>query len=192
MLLSELVAQKTSDWQTFKTDPALDNQQMEQLNAELERMTGIFEQMQSQNPLDFSLNLKKEPIETGLRLKKRENIGLMKELMDVRTVLAEDVDENFLDMVFGLGEVIELCGMSCTGKTQICMQLCLNAQVPKVFGGVEGHALYIDTHGDFQAERVSEMAKSLRASVLKNIDKDPALLKKYREEFSIEKILSKI
>jgi len=36
------------------------------------------------------------------------------------------------------------------------------------------------------------MAKSLRASVLKNIDKDPALLKKYREEFSIEKILSKI
>jgi hypothetical protein len=61
--------------------------------------------------------LKKEPIETGLRLKKREYIGLMKELMDVRTVLAEDVDENFLDMVFGLGEVVELCGLSCTGKT---------------------------------------------------------------------------
>ena len=61
--------------------------------------------------------MKKEPIETGLRLKKREYIGLMKELMDVRTVLAEDVDENFLDMVFGLGEVVELCGLSCTGKT---------------------------------------------------------------------------
>jgi hypothetical protein len=61
--------------------------------------------------------LKKEPIETGLRLKKREYIGLMKELMDVRTVLAEDVDENFLDMVFGLGEVIELCGLTCSGKT---------------------------------------------------------------------------
>jgi hypothetical protein len=41
----------------------------------------------------------------------------MKELLDVRTVLAEDVDENFLDMVFGLGEVTELCGLSCTGKT---------------------------------------------------------------------------
>jgi len=95
-------------------------------------------------------------------------------------------------MVFGLGELTELCGLCATGKTQICMQLCLNAQVPRVFGGVEGQALYIDTHGDFQTERVSEMAKSLRAAILKNIDKDPALLKKYREEFSIEKILSKI
>ena len=36
------------------------------------------------------------------------------------------------------------------------------------------------------------MAKSLRATVLKNIDRDPMLLKKYRDEFSIEKILSKI
>ena len=29
------------------------------------------------------------------------------------------------------------------------------------------------------------MAKSLRSQVLKNIDKDPALLKKYKDEFSI-------
>ena len=36
------------------------------------------------------------------------------------------------------------------------------------------------------------MAKSLRSQVLKNIDKDPGLLKKYKDEFSIQKILSRI
>jgi hypothetical protein len=36
------------------------------------------------------------------------------------------------------------------------------------------------------------MAKHLRSQVLKQIDKEPVVLKKYREEFSVERILSKI
>jgi hypothetical protein len=36
------------------------------------------------------------------------------------------------------------------------------------------------------------MAKSLRSTVLKKIDKDPAKLKQYKDEFTIERILSKI
>lgn len=36
------------------------------------------------------------------------------------------------------------------------------------------------------------MAKSLRAQVLKNIDKDPVEHRKHRDEFSLEKILSRI
>ena len=52
--------------------------------------------------------------------KKREFIFLMKELVDVRTVQADDNQEHFLDMVFGLGEVVEVCGLAGTGKTQIC------------------------------------------------------------------------
>lgn len=36
------------------------------------------------------------------------------------------------------------------------------------------------------------MAKSLRSTVLKKIDKEPTKLKQYKDEFSIEKILSKI
>ena len=65
-------------------------------------------------------------------------------------------------------------------------------QVPRAFGGVDGTALFIDTHGDFAVERVTDMAKSLRAQVLKNIDKDPAEHGKHRDEFSIDKILSRI
>jgi RecA/RadA recombinase len=38
----------------------------------------------------------------------------------------------------------------------------MNVQIPKELGGVDGEALYIDTHGDFSVERVTEMAKNLR------------------------------
>ena len=53
-------------------------------------------------------------------------------------------------------------------------------------------ALFIDCHGDFSVERMTEMAKHLRSQVLKQIDKEPHLLKKYRDDFSVERILSKI
>lgn len=65
-------------------------------------------------------------------------------------------------------------------------------QVPRAFGGVEGQALFVDTHGDFSSARMQDMAKNLRAQVLKNIDKDPTEFRRYRDEFSIEKILSRI
>jgi len=36
------------------------------------------------------------------------------------------------------------------------------------------------------------MAKSLRSTVLKKIEKDPSKLKQYKEDFLVERILSKI
>ena len=48
----------------------------------------------------------------------------------------------------------------------------MNVQIPKELGGVDGEALYIDTHGDFAVERMTEMAKSLRQQVLKKIEKE--------------------
>jgi RecA/RadA recombinase len=46
-------------------------------------------------------------------------------------------DQNFLDYVFGVGEVTEICGLSAAGKTQICFQLALNCQVPYHLGGLK-------------------------------------------------------
>jgi len=68
----------------------------------------------------------------------------------------------------------------------------MNVQIPKELGGVHGEALFVDTHGDFAIERVIEMAKGLRTSVLKKLEKEPALLKKYKEEFSVDRILQRI
>lgn len=80
-------------------------------------------------------------------------------------------------MVFGVGEVTEICGLSACGKSQICFQLALNCQIPFHLGGITSEtspqALFIDCHGDFSVERLTEMAKHLRSQVLRMIDKDP-------------------
>lgn len=41
----------------------------------------------------------------------------MREFVDVRSVQADDSQEHFLDVVFGLGEVTEVCGLAGTGKS---------------------------------------------------------------------------
>ena len=82
------------------------------------------------------------------------------------------------------GEVVEICGEPGTGKTQLSMQLAVDAQIPASYGGVEGRALYIgararlsqcvrratfsclsanytDCEGSFSAARALEMATGL-------------------------------
>ncbi|MFX0069757.1 MAG: DNA repair and recombination protein RadA [Candidatus Hermodarchaeota archaeon] len=81
-----------------------------------------------------------------------------------------------LDDVLGggveTGSVIEFFGEFRTGKTQLAHQLCVNVQLPKEKGGLEGNALYIDTEGTFRPERIIQMAEALDldyTKVLKNI-----------------------
>jgi len=81
-----------------------------------------------------------------------------------------------LDDVLGggieTGSVIEFFGEYRTGKTQIMHQLCVNVQLPKEKGGLEGRALYIDTEGTFRPERIIQMSEGLDLDykkVLKNI-----------------------
>ncbi len=56
------------------------------------------------------------------------------------------------------GEITEISGGFATGKTQICFQLAVNAQLPREKGGLEGKVFYIDSEGTFSATRVGEMA----------------------------------
>ena len=44
-------------------------------------------------------------------------------------------------------------------NSQICMQLCVNVQLPRERGGLEGGALYIDTEHTFRTERIVQMAR---------------------------------
>jgi DNA repair protein RadA len=70
------------------------------------------------------------------------------------------------------GSVIEFFGEFRTGKTQIMHQLCVNVQLPKEKGGLEGNALYIDTEGTFRPERIIQMSEGLDLdynAILKNI-----------------------
>jgi len=70
------------------------------------------------------------------------------------------------------GCVTEFFGEFRTGKTQIAHQLCVNVQLPRDQGGLEGKAMYIDTEGTFRPERIIQMAEGLgldHNEVLKNI-----------------------
>jgi len=54
----------------------------------------------------------------------------------------------------------ELIGEYGTGKSQICMQLCVTAQQPPEHGGLGGGALFLDTEGTFSPQRIGEIAKA--------------------------------
>ena len=69
-------------------------------------------------------------------------------------------------------EITEISGGFATGKTQICFQLAVNAQLPKDQGGLAGKVFYIDTEGTFSAKRIGSIAVAMGLdpqSVLKNI-----------------------
>ena len=55
--------------------------------------------------------------------------------------------DNLLGGGMQAGTMTEVCGEPGTGKTQLAMQLAVDCQVPRSFGGAEGEAIYIDTEG---------------------------------------------
>lgn len=57
--------------------------------------------------------------------------------------------------------ITELSGESASGKTQLCMQLCLTAQFPTEYGGLEAGALYVCTEDVFPNRRLMQMAQLL-------------------------------
>lgn len=69
-----------------------------------------------------------------------------------------------LDALLGGGlepGITELIGAYGTGKTQICLQLCITVQLTKNRGGLDGCAFYIDTEDTLKPERLVEVARGL-------------------------------
>ncbi|XP_055611013.1 DNA repair protein RAD51 homolog 3-like [Uranotaenia lowii] len=67
-----------------------------------------------------------------------------------------------LDQAMGngvsVGLITEFCGPPGSGKTQMCLQLCINVQILPQFGGLGGKALYFDTNFNFDPHRLKEIA----------------------------------
>ncbi|KAG7220409.1 hypothetical protein INR49_018247 [Caranx melampygus] len=91
---------------------------------------------------------------------------------------------------FPLGKITEICGAPGVGKTQLCLQLAVDVQVPQCFGGVEGQVLYIDTEGTFVLQRVLDMATAAirHCSLLVEDDEQRDAMM----TFTLETILSQI
>ncbi|KAI4881436.1 hypothetical protein NFI96_000809 [Prochilodus magdalenae] len=99
-----------------------------------------------------------------------------------------------LDAVLGggvpVGKTTEICGAPGIGKTQLCIQLAVDVQIPACFGGLGGKAVYLDTEGSFVVQRVVDMAEAaVEHCTLLAEDEEQ---RKSLEEFTTEKILSGI
>ncbi|XP_060059823.1 DNA repair protein RAD51 homolog 3 [Erinaceus europaeus] len=102
-----------------------------------------------------------------------------------------------LDNVLGGGvpltKTTEICGVPGVGKTQLCMQLAVDVQIPDCFGGVEGEAVFIDTEGSFMVDRVADIA----AACIQHLQRVAGThmgeeYLKALEHFTLENILSHI
>lgn len=92
--------------------------------------------------------------ETGaVLLSRREKVGRI-------TSGSKTVDE-LLGGGFETQSIIELFGEFGSSKTQIAHQLCVNVQLPKEKGGMDGQAFFIDTENTFRPERIVQMAEAL-------------------------------
>jgi DNA repair protein RadA len=96
--------------------------------------------------------VQKDEFKTGNELfEKRQQIGKI-------STGSKTFDE-LMGGGFESQSIIELFGEFGSGKTQIAHQLCIIVQLPKEKGGLEGHALYIDTENTFRPERIKQMAE---------------------------------
>ncbi|XP_071333632.1 DNA repair protein RAD51 homolog 3 [Trachinotus anak] len=91
---------------------------------------------------------------------------------------------------FPVGKTTEICGAPGVGKTQLCLQLAVDVQVPQCFGGVGGQAIYIDTEGSFLLQRVVDLATAAvrHCSLLVEDDEQRDAM----TTFTVETILSNI
>ncbi|KAM6118669.1 DNA repair protein RAD51 homolog 3 isoform 3-T4 [Phoenicopterus ruber ruber] len=102
-----------------------------------------------------------------------------------------------LDNVLGGGvqltKITEICGAPGVGKTQLCMQLAVDVQIPECFGGVAGEAVFIDTEGSFMVDRVADIATACvqHCQLIAEAHQEEDHLKAL-ETFSLESILSHI
>ncbi|XP_077995862.1 DNA repair protein RAD51 homolog 3-like [Glandiceps talaboti] len=102
-----------------------------------------------------------------------------------------------LDEILGGGvpltKITEFCGAPGIGKTQLGIQLCVDVQIPSLFAGVEGEAVYIDTEGSFMVQRVMDIAKGTvsHCQHITQLENTPEQ-KEAQKMFTVESILSGI
>ena len=79
-----------------------------------------------------------------------------------------------LDELLGGGietqAMTEFIGEYGVGKTQICLMLCIMAQLPLEKGGLNGNVVYIDTEGTFMPERIFEIGNAIGVDPHKTLE----------------------
>ncbi|KAL9188580.1 hypothetical protein ACHAXT_006958 [Thalassiosira profunda] len=77
---------------------------------------------------------------------------------------------------FALSELTEIAGLPGVGKTQLAMQLCVDARLPSKFGGVEGCAVVVDAEGSWSSAAGGDRLWSMAGAMVDHV-KSSALRK---------------
>lgn len=88
------------------------------------------------------------------------------ELLEKRTEVKKlSTGSNAFNELLGGGletqSVTEAFGAFGSGKSQLAMQLAVNCQLPEDKGGLNGHAVFIDTENTFRPERIKQIAEAV-------------------------------
>lgn len=79
-----------------------------------------------------------------------------------KTVQRISTGSQAFDILLGGGvetqSITECYGEFGSGKSQVAFQLAVNVQLPKEKGGLDGHAIWIDTEGTFRPARIEQLA----------------------------------
>ena len=102
------------------------------------------------------LNIYNEILSSGFQ---PSNICLEKRKRLVHITTGSKELDTLLGGGFESSSITEIIGEFHTGKTQICLTLCVTCQLPKENGGVAGKAIYIDTEGTFFPEKLAPIAE---------------------------------
>ncbi|KAK3098069.1 hypothetical protein FSP39_015859 [Pinctada imbricata] len=153
--------------------------------ADLDISPKVLAALQKSNLLDIKrvLSLSNSDIEHMTKLSKGDVTGLKRlasesVLNRVDPISALDLrksDNNVQRLSTGCQEInkllrggilargiTEISGVSASGKTQLCLQLCLNAQLPLDLGGLSGGTAYICTEDVFPNRRLIQMIQFFR------------------------------
>ncbi|XP_059461073.1 DNA repair protein XRCC3 homolog [Corylus avellana] len=74
---------------------------------------------------------------------------------------------------FPCNSITELFAESGCGKTQLCLQLALSAQLPVSLGGLSGSSLYIHTEFPFPSRRLHQLSHAFRSTYPAIFKTDP-------------------
>ncbi|XP_076108679.1 DNA repair protein RAD51 homolog 3-like isoform X2 [Mytilus galloprovincialis] len=102
-----------------------------------------------------------------------------------------------IDAMLGGGvplcKITEFCGAPGIGKTQMCMQLAVDVQIPECFGGLDGEVVYLDTEGSLIVERLVDITTATiqHCQQISQMESDEET-KSSMSEFTTEKVLSRI
>lgn len=113
-------------------------------------------------PLSTAQRIIKEARD-ALDIKFKTALDLKRERQNIKKITTSSQS---LDGLLGGGietrTMTEFFGEFGSGKTQLCLQLAVNVQLPLERGGISGKTVYIDTEGTFRWERAEAVARGAK------------------------------